>query len=163
LTHNPCLSPQRRHFIRGTLLTGAAAAALPALATAREFVASPAPQAQVKSFELDEATIADLQSGMTSGKYTSHSITERYLARIDEIDRHGPALASVLEVNPDALAMADAADTERKSGHTSGRMHGIPVLIKEYRHCRPHADHGRFAGPIGIEADTGCFRRAETA
>jgi amidase len=131
LTHNPCLSPQRRHFIRGTLLTGAAAAALPALATAREFVASPAPQAQVKSFELDEATIADLQSGMTSGKYTSHSITERYLARIDEIDRHGPALASVLEVNPDALAMADAADTERKSGHTRGRMHGIPVLIKD--------------------------------
>jgi amidase len=89
------------------------------------------PQARPKAFELDEATIADLQAGMASGKYTARSIAEKYLGRIEEIDKRGPALASVIEVNPDALAIADGLDKERAQKHVRGPMHGIPVLIKD--------------------------------
>jgi amidase len=127
--NNP-LSPQRRRFLQTSLLTGATAA-LPALAGAREIRASAAPQSRPTAFELDEATIADLQAAMTSGKYTAHSITQKYLERIEEIDKHGPALASVIEVNPDALAIADTLDKERAQKHVRGPMHGIPVLIKD--------------------------------
>lgn len=125
-----CSSPQRRRFLQGSLLTGAALA-VPALSAARELASSPFPQSQAEPFELEETSISDLQAGMGSGKYTSRSITEQYLARIEQVDKSGPAMASVIEVNPDALAMATAADTERKSGHTRGAMHGIPVLIKD--------------------------------
>ena len=68
---------------------------------------------------------------MQSGKYSSHRITELYLQRIDEIDKHGPALNSVIEINPDALAIADTLDTERKAKGSRGPLHGIPVLIKD--------------------------------
>jgi amidase len=85
----------------------------------------------VKAWELDEVTVAQLQEGMQSGKYTARSITEMYLARIQEIDRNGPTLKSVLEVNPDALAIADQLDKERREGKIRGPMHGIPVLIKD--------------------------------
>jgi amidase len=129
--NNP-FSPERRRFLQTSLVSGVSAAALPALAGARELVApSPAPQARFKSFELDEATIADLQAGMASGKYTARAITQKYLQRIEEIDKHGPALASVIEVNPDALAIADGLDKERAQKHVRGPMHGIPVLIKD--------------------------------
>jgi amidase len=84
-----------------------------------------------QAFELDELTIADLQEGMQSGKYTARSITEMYLARIKEIDQKGPALKSVLEVNPDALAVADQLDKERREGHVRGPLHGMPVLVKD--------------------------------
>jgi amidase len=124
-------SPERRRFLQTSVLTGVTAAALPALAGAREIVPSPAPQRGPAGFELDETTIADLQAGMASGKQTAHSITQKYLARIQEIDKHGPALASVIEVNPDALAIADALDKERAQKHVRGPMHGIPVLIKD--------------------------------
>lgn len=82
-------------------------------------------------FELNETTIADLQAKMQSGQYTARSITEMYLRRIEEIDRNGPTLNSIIEVNPDALAIADALDQERKEGRVRGPMHGIPVLIKD--------------------------------
>jgi amidase len=94
-------------------------------------VASAPPQNTPSPFELDEVTFADLQDGMVSGKYSSHSITEKYLARIDEIDKQGPALASVIEVNPDAMAIADGMDKERRAGQVRGALHGIPVLIKD--------------------------------
>src|SRR5947208_1182800 len=106
------------------------AALLPALAGARELATSTrAPD--VKPFELDEITIADLQAGMSSGKFTARSITEKYLTRIDAIDKQGPAINSVLELNSDALAMADAADKERRDKGARGPLHGIPVLIKD--------------------------------
>jgi len=124
-------SPHRRRFLQTSLLSGVTVAALPALAGARELVASPAPQARPDAFELDEVTIADLQAGMASGKFTAHSITQKYLERIDAIDKRGPALASVIEVNPDALAIADGLDQERAQKHVRGPMHGIPVLIKD--------------------------------
>ncbi|HSS98025.1 MAG TPA: amidase family protein, partial [Terriglobales bacterium] len=125
------LEPPRRRFLKSTLLGGATAAVLPALAAAREFALAPSPAPAVSPFELDEATISDLQAGMVSGRFTAHSITEKYLARIDEIDKHGPMINSVIEVNPDALAIADALDKERKEKGSRGPMHGIPVLIKD--------------------------------
>src|SRR5258708_14772418 len=86
---------------------------------------------EVKSFELDEITIADLQDGMKSGKFTTRSLAEKYTARIEEIDKHGPTINSVLELNPDALAIADSLDRERKAKGPRGPLHGIPVLIKD--------------------------------
>jgi len=101
------------------------------MAVALPAVAATADSAPPRPFELDEITTADLQAGMTSGKYTARSVTELYLARIDEIDKLGPALASVIEVNPDALMIADALDKERAQQHVRGPLHGIPVLIKD--------------------------------
>jgi amidase len=88
-------------------------------------------QATVPAFELDEESVAGLQEAMTSGRLTARAIAERYLARIDAIDKAGPALNSVLETNPDALAIADALDRERKANGPRGPLHGIPILIKD--------------------------------
>src|SRR5438309_6823303 len=82
-------------------------------------------------FELEEATIADLQAGMTAGKYTARSLVTAYLQRIEALDRKGPALRSVLEPNPDALAQATALDAERKAKGLRGPLHGIPILVKD--------------------------------
>src|SRR5881628_1913775 len=79
-------------------------------------------------FELEEATIAQLQDAMRSGAWTSRSISAAYLGRIAELD---PKLHAVLETNPDALAAADRLDAERKSGRVRGPLHGIPVLVKD--------------------------------
>ncbi len=106
-------------------------AALPALRAARAAEATPPEPAQSKPFELDEITVAQLQAGMASGRYTARSIAEKYLARIEEIDQQGPVLASVIEVNPDALAIADTLDKERGQQRVRGPLHGIPVLIKD--------------------------------
>ena len=81
-------------------------------------------------FELEEVTLAQLQDGLKSGKYTSRRLCQLYLARIEEIDRRGQ-LRAVIETNPDALAAADAADAERRAGRVRGALHGIPVLIKD--------------------------------
>lgn len=82
-------------------------------------------------FDLEEATVADLQRRMETGQDTARSLVDKYLARIAEIDAAGPALHSVLEVNPDARAIADALDAERKSKGPRGPLHGIPILIKD--------------------------------
>src|SRR3954447_25239864 len=108
--------PMRRLLIAVALCAGAVAAAQ-----------SPAPQ----RFDLEETTIAALQQRMQSGQETSRSIVDKYLARIEALDRSGPALHSVLEVNPDARTIADQLDAERKSGRTRGPLHGIPILIKD--------------------------------
>src|SRR2546423_5886977 len=81
--------------------------------------------------ELDEVTIAGLQEAMGKGAMTAHALTAAYLDRIEKIDRRGPALHAVIETNPDALAIADALDLERKQKGARGPLHGIPVLIKD--------------------------------
>ena len=126
-----CDSPARRRFLRNSLATGAAIAAVPALAGGRAIAAPQDSQAQPKPFELDEVTIADLQAGMVSGKYSAYSIAEKYLWRIEEVDKRGPGLASVIEINPEAPAIAAALDKERLAGKVRGPLHGIPVLIKD--------------------------------
>ena len=83
------------------------------------------------NFELNELTIDELQKKMQSGTYTSRSITEMYLKRIEAIDKNGPTLNAVIELNPDALSIADEMDKERKAGKLRGPMHGIPILIKD--------------------------------
>src|SRR5262249_42040432 len=76
-------------------------------------------------------TLQQLQDGLKSGKYTSRRLVSAYLTRIQQIDGQGPTLRSVIETNADALALADAADAERKAGKVRGPLHGIPVLIKD--------------------------------
>src|SRR5881398_905694 len=82
-------------------------------------------------FELEEVTIAALQAGLESGKYTARSLVTAYLQRIDELDRKGPTLRAVLDANPDALTQAAALDAERKAKGPRGPLHGIPVLVKD--------------------------------
>jgi amidase len=83
------------------------------------------------AFELNETTIDALQQQMQQGTHTSKSITALYLQRIADIDRAGPSLHAVIELNPDALSIAEAMDQERKAGKIRGPLHGIPVLIKD--------------------------------
>ncbi|RKS14244.1 amidase [Flavobacterium sp. 120] len=82
-------------------------------------------------FELDEETIGSLREKLASGKYTSEQLVQLYLKRIEAIDKDGPQLNSVIEVNPDAVAIAVAMDKELKAGKSRGPLHGIPVLIKD--------------------------------
>jgi amidase len=89
---------------------------------------APAP---VTTFALEELTIRDLQDAMASGRYTSQQLVELYLRRIIEIDRGGPALRSISDVNPDALRIAGELDAERREGRLRGPLHGIPVVIKD--------------------------------
>jgi amidase len=84
-----------------------------------------------KSFALEEATIAELQKAMEEGRESAVSLAAKYLQRIAELDAHGPKLNSVLELNPDALAIARELDAERKSKGPRGPLHGIPVLLKD--------------------------------
>jgi len=83
------------------------------------------------AFELEEVTIPDLQKRMREGSLTARALAGRYLERIDAIDKRGPNLNSVIELNPDALAIAAALDAERKAKGPRGPLHGIPILIKD--------------------------------
>ena len=107
--------------------SGRAVAGVLALAASALAVAA-APRA---ACEVEEATVAQLQQAMAAGQCTARALTEAYLKRIEELDRQGPTLRSVIEINPDALAIADALDRERKAGRVRGPLHGIPVLIKD--------------------------------
>ena len=89
------------------------------------------PAQQGRTFDLEEATIASLQDRMEAGRDTARSLAEKYLARIEAVDRQGPALRSIIEINPDALAIADQLDAERKSRGPLGPLHGIPIVIKD--------------------------------
>jgi amidase len=120
----------RREFLQTSVMGGVSAAVYPALAAAREV--TPEPQSAAPgAFEFDEITISQLRQGMQSGKFTARSIAEKYLERIAAIDKAGPAINSVIELNPDALAIADTLDAERKQQHLRGPLHGIPILIKD--------------------------------
>src|SRR6266576_119030 len=87
-----------------------------------------APLPRHTDFDLEEATVAQLQDAMRTGARTARSICAAYLARIAELD---PKVHAVLETNPDTLAIADRLDAERKAGHVRGPLHGIPVLVKD--------------------------------
>ncbi len=80
---------------------------------------------------LEEVTVADLERGFREGRLTARACAEWYLARIDSMDKRGPAVNAVIEINPEALAIADALDRERRAGHVRGPLHGVPVLIKD--------------------------------
>jgi amidase len=117
----------RREFVAVAAATGLAATPLAASPPPLPLPHVPTPT----PFELEEVTVAQLQAGLASGRYTSRRLCEAYLARIAQLDRRGPTLRSVIEINPDALVLADRADAERRSGRSRGPLHGIPVLIKD--------------------------------
>jgi amidase len=80
---------------------------------------------------LEEATIADLQGLMASGRLTARQLVQMYLDRIDALDQKGPTLRSILEINPNALMIAEALDNERRTKGSRGPLHGMPILLKD--------------------------------
>ncbi len=125
--------PSRRRFLRDAALATAGAAAARALPMPSLRPGSPAAAARlVAPFpNLEEATIAELQRAMSSGRLTSLELTRQYLRRIGALDRRGPKLNSIVEVNPQALDIARQLDRERRRGEVRGPLHGIPIIIKE--------------------------------
>ena len=109
-------APSRRKFLQAALTAGGSATLFPALGAGRVVDAPPeSATAEVKAFELEESTIPELQEGMKSGKFTARSLVEKYLERIDEVDtprkdKRGPAVNAIIELNPDALSIADVLD-----------------------------------------------------
>jgi amidase len=101
------------------------------LSTASIAALAAAPGVRPPIFALDEITVSDLQRHMKEGSLNSEKIIELYLRRIEEIDRRGPALRSVIETNPDAIAIARSLDAEYKAKGPRGPLHGVPVLIKD--------------------------------
>src|SRR5690348_13017580 len=123
----------RRALLGGGALAGAALA-LGAMGDPNAAAEAPAPAAPAEppaAFELEETPIAELAAGMAQGKWTSRALVERYMARIAAVNERGPALRCVLEMNPDALADADALDAERRAKGPRGPLHGIPILLKD--------------------------------
>lgn len=141
--HDERTPMDRRRFVERSVVAGAAAILAPSVAaiaaqdtTQKQMRATAQPKrlatpAQLPPFPFAELTVAQLQERMVKGTLTSHALTAAYLARIDQIDAAGPMLRSVIEKNPDALAIADRMDAERKRGEARGPLHGIPVLIKD--------------------------------
>ena len=127
----------RRGFIRATAVGIMAAVARPSVAGASERAGGePQPEARtargfLREIEPDEWTISELQEAQRSGRLTARALVEMYLERIERVDRQGPAINSVIEVNPDALAVAEALDRERSEKGARGPLHGVPILIKD--------------------------------
>lgn len=129
---SPNSGSSRRGFLQKSATACAAIALPPALSSAREVSRSAeSPSSELESFELEEITIADLQNGMKSGKFTARSLVEKYTARIDAIDKRGPAVNAIIQMNPDALAIAEDLDRERQAKRPRGPLHGVPMLIKD--------------------------------
>lgn len=123
-------SGSRRGFLQKTFAASAAMAVRPALIAARAIsTPSQSSPVEIKPFELEETTIAELQDGMQSGKFSARSLVEKYTARIEEIDKR--TTNAIIQMNPDGLAIAQDLDRERKAKGVRGPLHGIPVLIKD--------------------------------
>jgi amidase len=122
----------RRALMKAGLAGGALAAAGPLLLSAdKAATAASTASAAPAPFDLEEMTIARLTEAIRSGRETARSLTEKYLARIEATNTRGPELRAVIEVNPEALAIADALDAERRAKGPRGPLHGIPILLKD--------------------------------
>jgi len=126
---------KRSDFLRNSTLAAAGIGSLLTGGCSNKNAAAdekkPMPAGAGAEFELNEITIAQLQEKMAAGKYNSETITGLYLQRIAQIDKAGPTLNAVIELNPDAITIAKQMDSERKAGKLRGPLHGIPVLIKD--------------------------------
>ncbi len=140
----------RRTFIGTTAAGGAGLAMTSACAPAGSD--SPAvtdAQGEIPPFEFDEITVDDLQRMMEAGEHSARSITEAYIGRIEAMDRQGPELRSMIEINPDALEIADELDAERNAGGPRGPLHGIPVALKD--NLDTHDRMTTTAGSLALE------------
>jgi amidase len=120
---------KRRNFLK-TSAAGSLITVTESLSTLAKS-AEPSGSVAIPAFELEELTISELQQGMQSGKYSSRSLVEKYVDRINDVDKRGPALNSVIELNPEAESIAAALDRERRESGARGLLHGIPILIKD--------------------------------
>jgi amidase len=139
----------RRTFLGGAAMAGAAALATGTACSPPAPAPAPSPQSGDDTFELDEATIDGLQEAMRSGRLTARRITELYLQRIEALDRRGPELRAIIETNPDALEIAGRLDAERKAGKVRGPLHGIPVALKD--NIDTHDRMTTTAGSLALE------------
>ena len=121
----------RRSFLQITALGCGQLFVRPAPAKPLDRPRAASPLFRLNPVVLEEATISDLQAAMKSGQETAASLTKKYLQRIASIDRSGPALNAVIEINPEALAIARALDKERKAKGPRGLLHGVPILLKD--------------------------------
>lgn len=145
---DPAGGLSRRHFLE-----------LSALAAGSLVACGPAPQPAEEAkdpadatFELAELDLATLADGMASGRFTARSLAESYLARIDALDRRGPTLRAVLDLDPGALDAADRLDEERAAGNVRGPLHGIPLLLKD--NIDTHDGTTTTAGSLALEGWT---------
>jgi amidase len=123
---------KRREFLTGAAWAGVASFALPLIGSCNSPGGREVSTAlSSDEFEISEFTISMLQDVMQTGKYTSKKLVAMYLDRISRIDKNGFRLNSVIEINPDALSIAEEMDRERESGKVRSKLHGIPVLIKD--------------------------------
>jgi amidase len=128
--NNSANNKNRREFLKTTALGGLAAVTLPSFSFAKTSIPF-GNIFKISKSEFDEITVEELSQGLKSGKYSVRSITEHYIKRINEIDKNGPAINSVIELNPDALTIADSLGKELKDKGPRSVLHGIPVLIKD--------------------------------
>ena len=140
----------RRAFLQTTAagaagLTASAACAPPGA----EAPSGAGAEGEIPPFEFDEVTADDLQRMMESGEHTARSITEAYLGRLEAMDRQGPELRSMIEINPDALEIADELDAERQANGPRGPLHGIPVALKD--NLDTHDRMTTTAGSLALE------------
>ncbi len=134
--HSNTTPVDRRAFVSASLAAGAALLGAPAVAAASD--ASSLTPTAVRSVgippSIDDVldhSVADLSAMLKRGAISSRDLTQRFLTRIAQMDKTGVAINAIMELNPDALAIADQRDAERKAGMTVGPLHGIPVLIKD--------------------------------
>ena len=140
----------RRAFLKTTAAGGAGLTAnLACSPTASESPSDSGAQGEIPAFEFDEITADDLQRMMESGEQTARSITEAYLGRLEAMDRQGPELRSMIEINPDALEIADELDAERQANGPRGPLHGIPVALKD--NLDTHDRMTTTAGSLALE------------
>lgn len=124
------LGMTRREFFGRTLAASGVAFNAEAFSASAESPRIFSPIARTR-FELGEVTIPQLQRAMQSGKFSARWLTQEYLRRIQALDRRGPELRAVIQINPDAMRIAAALDAERKDKGPRGPLHGIPVLLKD--------------------------------
>lgn len=114
------IKPDRRDFLKVSALSG--------LGALSYTMTKAGDKINPQQFDIEEKTVAELQEAMKKGEITARQLVERYIARIKEIDSQ---LHSVVEINPDALSIADGLDKERKNRKLRGPLHGIPVILKD--------------------------------
>ncbi len=137
MREDPVHSPlSRRAFVASTCATAAAAALVPLVPRRSDAAPHPSSTPIISTstrdvVDVEERSVAEWQAALARGELTSRDLVERYLQRIESLDRTGPTLHAVLETNPDALDIAASLDAERRAGKTRGPMHGIPVLVKD--------------------------------